>query len=105
VWVAVDARWRAVGGPSGVCNTGVRVEDFGKIWLLLLNELLQLYDLANLLERKDLVLLVAINSKASGVVATIFESREAINESIENKLPILFHQVVDVSENATVARN
>ena len=60
--VAVDTRWRTVGGPSGVCNTGVRVEDLGEIWLLLLNELLQLCDLADLLERKDLVLLVAINS-------------------------------------------
>ena len=105
MWVAVDTRWRAVGGPSGVCNTGVRVEDLGQIWLLLLNEFLQLYDLANLLESKNLVLLVAINSKTSGVVATVFESREAIDESIKNELPILFHQVVDVSENATVARN
>jgi hypothetical protein len=91
-----------VGGPSGVCNTGVRVEDLGEIWLLVLNELLQLCDLADLLECKDLILLVAINSKTSGVVAAVFESGKAIDESIENELPVLLHQVVDVSENTTV---
>ena len=103
--MAIDTRWRAVGSPSGVCNTGVGVKDLGKIRLLFLNELLQLYNLADLLECKNLILLVAINSQTSGIVATVFESRKAIDESIKNELPILLHQVVDVSENTTVSRH
>ena len=104
MWVAVDARGRAVGGPSGVCNTGVRVEDLGEIWLLLCNELLQLHDLANLLEGEDLVLLVAIDRQTCGIITTVLEPGKAIDEGVENELPVLLHQVVDVSENTTVGK-
>ena len=75
--MAVETRWRTVGGPSSVCNTGVGVEDLGEIWLFCCNEFLQLYDLADLLECKDFVLLVAINSQPCGIVATVFESGQA----------------------------
>jgi hypothetical protein len=78
------------------------VEDLGQVWLLLCNELLQLCDLADFLECEDLVLLVAIDCQTSGIVAAIFESRKAIDQGIENELPILLHQIVDVTENATV---
>lgn len=47
--------------PSSVCNTSVRVEDFGHIWVLVFDELLELGDLADLLESKHFVLLVAID--------------------------------------------
>lgn len=103
--VAVDTRWGTVGGPSGVCNTGVRVEDLGEIWLLFRNKLLQLDDLADLFECKDLILLVSINSQTCGIIATVFESRQSIDEGIENELSILLHQVIDVSENATILKN
>jgi hypothetical protein len=61
--MAVDARRRAVGGPSGVGNTSVRVEDLGEVEVLLFNELLQRGDLANLLDCVDLVLLVSVDGK------------------------------------------
>jgi hypothetical protein len=105
VRVAVETRWRTVGSPSCVCNTGVRVEDLGEVWLLIRNKLLQLDDFADLLECKDLVLLVSINSQTCGIIATVFESRKSIDEGIENELSILLHQIVDVSENATVLKN
>lgn len=80
VGVAVDPAGRAVGGPSGVCDTGVVVEDLGEVGLLLLNELLQLGDLANLLVREDLVLLVAIDGDTCRVVAAVLETGEACRE-------------------------
>ena len=76
VRVAVDPAGRAVGGPSGVCNTGVVVEDLCEIGLLLLDELLQLGDLADLLVGEDLILLVAIDGNTGGVVAAVFETGE-----------------------------
>ena len=76
VRVAVNPAGRAVGGPSGVCNTGVVVEDLCEVGLLLLDELLQLGDLADLLVGKDLVLLVAIDGNTGGVVAAVFETGE-----------------------------
>ena len=69
--VAVEARRGAVGGPSGVCNTGVRVEDLGLVELAILNELLEGGDLADLLDGKDFVLLVAVDGKTGRVVAAV----------------------------------
>lgn len=69
--MAVDARWRTVGGPSGVCNTGVRVKDLVEVEVLLFNELLQRGDLADLLDGEDLVLLVTVDGKTGGVIATV----------------------------------
>jgi hypothetical protein len=70
--MAVDARRRAVGGPSGVGDTGVRVEDLVEVEVLLLNELLQRGDLADLLDCVDLILLVAVNGETGRVVAAVF---------------------------------
>lgn len=83
-----------MGCPSGVCNASVRVEDLGQIWLLILDQLLKLCDLAHLLEGEHFVFLVAIHCQTSRVVATVFKSGESIDESIENELSILLHQVV-----------
>lgn len=74
--MAVEPRWLSVGSPSGVGDTGMRVEDLCEIGLLLLDELPQLGDLADLLEGKDLVLLVSIDGQTCRVVATVFEARE-----------------------------
>jgi hypothetical protein len=71
VGVAVDARGGSVGGPSGVRNTGVRVEDLVEVEVLLVDELLERGDLADLLDGKDLVLLVAIDGETGGVVAAV----------------------------------
>lgn len=125
VRVAVDPAGRAVGGPSGVCNTGVVVEDLSEVGLLLLDELLQLGDLANFLEGEDLVLLVAIDGDTGGVVAAVFETGETcgreecqlgkdwdgmgwwgfarprtVDEGVEDELPVLLDEVVDVSEDS-----
>lgn len=69
--MAVDTRWRTVGGPASVCNTGVRVKDLCEIWLLVLDELLELCDLAHLLVCEDLVLLVTVDGETGGVVTAV----------------------------------
>ena len=53
-----------MGGPSGVSDTGVRVEDLVQVETLLLDELLQRGNLANLLHRKNFILLVTIDREA-----------------------------------------
>jgi len=76
VGVAVEPGWRAVSRPAGVRNAAVGVEGLGKVKLGLIDELLQLRDLADLLEGEDLILLVAIDSKTGRVIATILETEE-----------------------------
>lgn len=75
--MAVEAGWGSVGGPAGVCDTSVRVEDLGKIGLGLLNQLLQLDHLANLLVSKHLILLVSVDSETGRVISTVLEAGEA----------------------------
>lgn len=60
-----------MGGPSSVGNAGVRVEDLVLVEVRLFHKLLQGGNLANLLDCKDLVLLVAVNGEAGRVVATV----------------------------------
>ena len=59
--MAVDARWGTVGRPSSVCNACVVVEDFGEVGLLCGDQLLELDNLANLLECENFLLLVAVD--------------------------------------------
>ena len=59
--MAVGSRRGTVSSPTGVGNTGVRVEDLIEIDVGLVNELLELGHLANLLVGKDLILLVAVD--------------------------------------------
>jgi hypothetical protein len=54
-----------VGSPTSVCNTAMCVKDLCEIGLLLLDELLQLGDLADLLEGKDLISLVSVDCQTS----------------------------------------
>jgi len=65
VRVAVQSGGWTVCGPSSVCNTGVRIKDLCQIRLLLFDELLELGHLADLLECKDLLLLVTIDCQTS----------------------------------------
>ena len=60
-----------MGGPSGVRNTGVRVEDLVEVEVLLLDELLEGGNFADLLDGVDLVLLVAIDGETGGIVAAV----------------------------------
>lgn len=54
-----------------MCNTGVRVEDLVQVVVLLVDQLLQGSDLADLLDGEHLVLLVAIDGKTGRVVPTV----------------------------------
>lgn len=63
-----------MGGPAGVGDAGVGVEDFGEIGLALLDQLLELDHLANLFESHDLVALVAVDGKASRIIAAVLEA-------------------------------
>lgn len=58
--------------PTSVCNSNMGVEDLCKIRLGLLDQLLKLHDLADFLESENLVSLVAVDRKTSGVIATVF---------------------------------
>lgn len=49
-------------GPAGVSNTGVAVEDLLEVDVGLVDEGLELGNLADLLESKHLLLLVAVDS-------------------------------------------
>lgn len=75
--VAVSAGRGSVSSPSGVSDAAVRVEDLCEIQVGLVDEFLQLGNLAHLLEGKNLVLLVTIDCKAGRVIAAVFETREA----------------------------
>ena len=66
-----------VGGPAGVCNTAVGVENLGHVHIGLVDQRPQLGDLANLLEGDDFLLLVAIDGEAGGVIATVLETGQA----------------------------
>ena len=54
-----------MGSPAGVGNTAVCVKDLCEIGLLLLDELLQLGNLADLLESKHLISLVSVDRQTS----------------------------------------
>jgi len=70
--MAVYAGWRSVSSPSSVSNGGVGVEDLVQVEVGLVDQLLQGGNLADLLDRIHLVLLVAVNGKTGGVIATVF---------------------------------
>jgi hypothetical protein len=59
--MAVEARRGAVSGPSSVSNADVRVENLALIEACFADELLQGSDLADLFDRKHLILLVAVH--------------------------------------------
>jgi hypothetical protein len=56
-----------------VGNAAVRIEGLGQVELRLIYELLELCDLANLLEGINLLLLVAIDGETGRVVTAILE--------------------------------
>lgn len=117
--MAVETRRLAVSGPPSVCNAGVRVKDLLHVDVALLDELAEFGHLANLLESKHLVLLVAIDGHTSRVIATVFKTRKAcrvvnqrtalristaaltIKQGFDDEPPVPLNQVVDIAEDAT----
>lgn len=51
-----------MGSPASVGNSGMRFKGFIRIWFALFNELLQLGNLSDFLERKDFILFVPVDS-------------------------------------------
>lgn len=88
--------------PTRVCYARVGIEDLVHVWLALGDKLLKLGDLADFLERKDLVFLVSINSKARRVVSSVFQARESIDKRLDDVFAVLLDQVVDVAKYTTV---
>jgi hypothetical protein len=102
----------------------VVVEDGGHVGSLIRDELLQLGDLADLLEGEDLISLVTVDGDTGGVVSSVFETGETwremvsadcrgrrggglrrkltVYECVNNEATVLLHEVVDVPENTTV---
>lgn len=58
-------------------DPGVRVEDLCKVGSGIGDELLQFCNLADFFKGEDLVLFVAVDGEAGGVIAAIFEAGEA----------------------------
>lgn len=65
-----------MGGPASVCDTAMGIENLGFVDTRGLDELLELSDLADLLESKNLLFLVTVYGETGGVVAAIFEAGE-----------------------------
>lgn len=74
--VAVQPRWGAVGGPTGVGNSRVRIERFLQVHTGLADKFLELGNLADFFEGEDLILLVAVNGEPSRVITAVFEPRK-----------------------------
>lgn len=72
--VAVFAGRCAVGSPTGVRDTSVRLKGLGHVGLALGDELLQFGDLAHLLERADLIFLVTVHRHTGRVIPTVLQS-------------------------------
>ena len=74
VRMAVESRRLTMGGPTRVCDTSMRVEDLCHVQSRLVDELLELCDFPNLFEGIDLVLFVAVDGQAGGIIPTVFET-------------------------------
>jgi hypothetical protein len=74
VGMAIESGRLTMRGPTSVGNAGMRVEDLCQVHSRLGDELLELCNFSDLLEGVDLVLLVAIDSKAGRVIPAVFET-------------------------------
>lgn len=75
--MAVVSGWLAVGSPSGVCNTSMGLKNLGHVDTRVVNQFSKFDNLAHLFEREDLISLVAVNCQTSGIVTSVFETRQA----------------------------
>lgn len=119
VRMAIESgRWTMC-SPTSVCNSGMRVEDLCHVRVFILDELLELGNLANLLESKDFIFLVTVDGKTGRIISSIFQTSEAceelmchlrqnctdartIHQRFNDVLAVLFHQIIDIAKDTTV---
>ena len=75
--MAIETRRFAMSGPPSVCNASVGIKHLLHVDAAILDELSEFGDLTNFLEGKHLILLIAIDCQACGVVAAVFKPSEA----------------------------
>ena len=78
-----------MGSPSSVGNGDLRNEGLGSVDAGFGNLLAQTSYFADLLEEEHLSRLVAIDTNACGVVATVLLAGETIAEDLTDRLPVL----------------
>ena len=69
--MAVDSGRLPVCCPASVCDTSMRIKGFGQVDTGFGDKLLELCNLAHLLEGKDLILLITIDCKTGGVITSV----------------------------------
>lgn len=74
--MAVQPGGLTVGGPTGVCNACMGIEDLGHVHTRILHQLAEFGHLAHLFECKDLILLVTVDGKAGGIVTSVLKAGE-----------------------------
>ena len=73
--MAIETGRLTVSSPSSVCDARMRIKHLGQIWFGIRDELLELGDLADLLESENLILRVTVYAKACRIIASVFETR------------------------------
>ena len=89
--MAVDPRWLSMCSPSGVGNAGVRDERSIEIGLGLLDQLLQLGNLAHFLESKNIPFLITVHSDTCRIVTAVFETVETWRKKMEKRNSQISH--------------
>jgi len=74
--MTIHPRRRPMRRPSRMRDPRVRIEDFGEVGRGIGDQLFQFGDFADFFEGQDLVLFVAVDGEAGGVVASVFEAGE-----------------------------
>lgn len=87
--MAVDDGGRTVRRPPGVCNGDLRKEGLGGVDVGFSDLLAQASYLADLLEEHHLSGLVAVDTNASRVIATVLLPSETVAEDFANRLTVL----------------
>lgn len=101
VRVTVDGTGLSVCGPTGMGDGDRAHKVLCQVRFLLCDELLELLDLADLLVQDDLALAVAIDGHPSGIIPTVFESRETGQKDIDDVLPVALDEVVHIAKDTT----
>lgn len=88
--------------PSCVSDTHVVVKHGLTVDFLTFNLIFQNLDLTRNLDNEGLIFAVAINSNSTGVVTSVFQTLETINEVIDNFATGFIDEEVNVAKNSTV---